>query len=164
MIAGAPTSRSSPLEQTIYVARPHWIVFRKPVFAAIVLIVMLALRLRVHSPLLLVPTGVALLYGIAKMGNMGIYYHFARFTVTNRRVIYQSGWIGKRRFELLLRQIETVDVGQGLLGRIFDFGTVTVRGTGTTWTGFAFTREPNRLRAAISTALDTAATPVRVIE
>jgi hypothetical protein len=46
--------------------------------------------------------------------------------VTNRRIIYKKGWVRLKTNEMNLDKVES----QPILGRIFDFGTVKVLGTG----------------------------------
>ena len=50
--------------------------------------------------------------------------------VTNKRVILKKGIISRRTEEMKLTSIETVEINQGILGRIFGFGTVKVTGRG----------------------------------
>jgi uncharacterized membrane protein YdbT with pleckstrin-like domain len=61
---------------------------------------------------------------------------FIRWTneivVTDRRVIYAHGFIQRHTVEVNMDKIESVDVDQTVLGRILDYGDVTIRGTGTT--------------------------------
>jgi len=52
--------------------------------------------------------------------------------VTDRRVIYAHGFIQRHSVEVHMDKIESVDVDQGMLGRVFDYGDVTIRGTGST--------------------------------
>ena len=52
--------------------------------------------------------------------------------VTDRRVIYAHGFIQRHTVEVHMDKIESVDVDQTVLGRILDYGDVTIRGTGTT--------------------------------
>ena len=53
-----------------------------------------------------------------------------RIIVTPRRVIYRTGVIARRTIEMNKDKIESIDVAQSILGRLFDFGSVTVKGTG----------------------------------
>jgi uncharacterized membrane protein YdbT with pleckstrin-like domain len=56
-----------------------------------------------------------------------------RFTeqgVTNKRVILKRGVIGRQTEEMKVTSIETVEIDQGVLGRIFGYGTVKVTGRG----------------------------------
>jgi uncharacterized membrane protein YdbT with pleckstrin-like domain len=61
---------------------------------------------------------------------------FIRWTneivVTDRRVIYAHGFIQRHTVEVHMDKIESVDVDQTMMGRILDYGDVTIRGTGTT--------------------------------
>lgn len=51
--------------------------------------------------------------------------------VTNKRVIFKTGIIGRKSEEMKLTSIETVEIDQGVLGRMFNFGDVKITGRGT---------------------------------
>ena len=59
---------------------------------------------------------------------------FERWTteiaITNRRIILKRGFIRRDTAEMHMDKVESVDVRQSLFGRLFDYGDVTVRGTG----------------------------------
>ena len=50
--------------------------------------------------------------------------------VTDRRVIYKVGFIKRRTIEMHMDKIESVDVDQSILGRLLNYGDITIRGTG----------------------------------
>ena len=50
--------------------------------------------------------------------------------VTNLRVVHKTGFIKRRTFEMSFDKVESVDVNQSILGRILNYGNVTVRGVG----------------------------------
>jgi uncharacterized membrane protein YdbT with pleckstrin-like domain len=50
--------------------------------------------------------------------------------VTNRRVIYKRGFIKRYTVEMNMEKIESVTVTQSILGRLLDYGTIHIRGTG----------------------------------
>jgi uncharacterized membrane protein YdbT with pleckstrin-like domain len=50
--------------------------------------------------------------------------------VTPLRVIYKRGLIRRSTTEINMDKIESVDVDQSIFGRLFSYGTVTIRGTG----------------------------------
>jgi uncharacterized membrane protein YdbT with pleckstrin-like domain len=62
---------------------------------------------------------------------------FQRWTteilVTDRRVIYARGFVQRHTVEINMDKIESVDVDQSILGRAFNYGDVTIRGTGQTF-------------------------------
>jgi uncharacterized membrane protein YdbT with pleckstrin-like domain len=59
---------------------------------------------------------------------------FRRWTteidVTDRRVVYKRGFIRRHTVEMNMDKVESVDVDQSLLGRVFDYGDIVIRGTG----------------------------------
>jgi uncharacterized membrane protein YdbT with pleckstrin-like domain len=64
----------------------------------------------------------------------GLKAWFRRWTteidVTDRRVVYKRGFIRRHTVEMNMDKVESVDVDQSLLGRLFDYGDVIIRGTG----------------------------------
>lgn len=50
--------------------------------------------------------------------------------VTNKRVIYKDGIISRRSEEMKISSVETVEIIQGIMGRMLGFGAVKVTGRG----------------------------------
>lgn len=50
--------------------------------------------------------------------------------ITNKRVIAKFGFIRRNTVEINLSKIESIQVHQGLLGRLFNFGSLVVSGAG----------------------------------
>ena len=46
------------------------------------------------------------------------------FAITNKRVIIKTGLISRKTFEMNHTKIESVNVDQGILGRILGYGTI----------------------------------------
>jgi len=76
------------------------------------------------------------------------------FAVTNRRVIAKTGFIRRHTLEMLLPKIESVSVRQSVLGRILNFGTVTVTGTGGTRESFRAIYQPIAVRKKINQIIE----------
>jgi len=55
---------------------------------------------------------------------------FTEYGLTNNRVITKTGIIGRSTEEMKLSKVETVEIKQGILGRILGYGSVIVTGTG----------------------------------
>jgi uncharacterized membrane protein YdbT with pleckstrin-like domain len=70
--------------------------------------------------------------------------------VTNLRVIYVKGFIQRHSEEVNMDQIERVDVDQSMLGRLFNYGDVTIHGTGTTLEPLRDVDRPIALRNKIT--------------
>jgi uncharacterized membrane protein YdbT with pleckstrin-like domain len=56
--------------------------------------------------------------------------HTTEIAVTSRRAIYKTGVVRRITSEISVDKIETVLVDQSILGRILNFGTIVIRGTG----------------------------------
>jgi uncharacterized membrane protein YdbT with pleckstrin-like domain len=50
--------------------------------------------------------------------------------VTNKRVIFKQGMISRKTEEMKITSIETVEIIQGIMGRIFGYGDIKVTGRG----------------------------------
>ncbi len=54
------------------------------------------------------------------------------FGVTNKRVCFKHGFIRRNAIDLRLEAIETVGISNGIIGRIFGYGNLTLTGRGST--------------------------------
>ena len=72
--------------------------------------------------------------------------------VTDHRVIYKRGVISRYTIEMARARVESVDVEQSIAGRIFNYGTILVRGTGGSLEPFPNIEDPLRFRNAITAA------------
>jgi uncharacterized membrane protein YdbT with pleckstrin-like domain len=69
--------------------------------------------------------------------------------VTNRRVIYKTGFIRRISREINIAQVESVIVKQGIMGRLVGYGEVTVVGTGGSWDPMPTISKPVEFRSHI---------------
>ncbi len=84
-----------------------------------------------------------------------IKYATTELAITNKRVIAKSGLIQRKTMEMFLNKIESVQVEQGVLARMFDYGTVTLAGTGVHTAAFADIAKPLEFRKHFMSAADT---------
>src|SRR5258707_8950198 len=70
------------------------------------------------------------LLALASWARAAIRRATTELAVTDRRVIYKAGLLARHTLEMNRSKVESVDVDQSILGRIFGFGTIIVRGTG----------------------------------
>lgn len=68
--------------------------------------------------------------GILSFTQMMIIKATTEIAVTNLRLIYKQGLVARRVGEISIDRIEGVNVLQSMLGRIFGYGRLAVRGTG----------------------------------
>jgi uncharacterized membrane protein YdbT with pleckstrin-like domain len=64
------------------------------------------------------------------------------------RVIIKLGLFSRHTVELNIHQVESVNVSQSLVGRMLDYGSVTVVGSGGTREVFAYIARPMEFRQA----------------
>lgn len=77
--------------------------------------------------------------------------------VTNKRLIFKEGIISRRTMEMNMDKIESIDVNQSIAGRIFDYGTILVRGTGSGLEPLKRIDAPIELRNSVMTSSTPAA-------
>ncbi len=70
------------------------------------------------------------------------------FVITNSRIIIKTGFIARSTFEMNLSKIESVNVDQSVTGRIFNYGSITIIGTGGTKETFHNISRPLDFRKA----------------
>ena len=83
-----------------------------------------------------------------------IRYRTTEFAVTDRRIIAKKGLISRSTVELFLDKVEALQVEQSVMGRLLDFGTVSIHGTGATQEPFSNISAPLLLRKNFMQAAD----------
>ena len=121
-------------EQVAGRARLHWMVFAWPAMWLLLGVLLLA-RPVGRGPSDVSPGFVdlaSILLVLAVVTGVGALVNFttSEFAVTTKRILMKTGLIRRHTIEVLLTQVEGVQVHQGILGRLLDYGTVIVTGTG----------------------------------
>lgn len=127
-------------EQIIYETRLHWIVFLWPIIFAALGVFMFGDP--DTAPLASFFFILAIVTAIAAF----IQYKTSEFGVTNKRVMVKVGFIRRSSIEVLLQKIESINVDQGILGRMLGYGTIVISGTGGTKNTFKKISSPLELR------------------
>jgi uncharacterized membrane protein YdbT with pleckstrin-like domain len=145
-----------PDETLVYSTTRHWSVYLRAVlFAIIGLVLLIGSRFVPEQE----PTAAtALLIAAGVVGVVTLWFWLkafidratTEFAVTSRRVIYKHGLIRRRTFEMNLAAVESVDVMQGIVGRILDFGEVRIHGTGGSWEPSPLISDPLTFRSHIT--------------
>lgn len=81
-------------------------------------------------------------------------YKTTELAVTNKRVIAKFGFVSRRTVELSLNRIEGVEVMQTVWGRVFNYGTLMMSGTGSLKEPIPGISNPLEFRRAFMSALD----------
>ncbi len=109
-------------EQVVYSTSLHWMIFWRPavLFAiAMVGIVIVSGGWMVLSNLFVPLAGLDAL-------SLFMLYLSSEVRVTDQRVLGKAGWLPHRSLEAPLSEIEGFGVRQGILGRMFGYGTIVV--------------------------------------
>ena len=123
-----------PGERVLYSTNAHWIFFLPAIIGWIVAGVLLVLSGMVPAgPSVLICLSLAAISAIAALYKTATAW-FHRWTtetdVTNFRVVHKTGFVKRQTFEMSVDKVESVDVDQSILGRILNYGDVTVLGVG----------------------------------
>ena len=77
--------------------------------------------------------------------------------LTNKRVISKHGIISRRSEEMKLGSVETVEINQGVLGRMLGYGNIRVSGRGISDVVLDRVRDPMAVKRAIESISHPAA-------
>jgi uncharacterized membrane protein YdbT with pleckstrin-like domain len=123
-----------PGEKVLYSTNAHWIFFLPAIGGWILAAALLVVSGMVPpGPPVLVCLSVAAIAAIfALYKTVTAWFHrWTRETdVTNLRVVHKEGFIKRQTFEMSLDKVESVDVNQSILGRILNYGDVSIFGVG----------------------------------
>jgi len=124
-----------PGEKVLYSTNSHWIFFLPAILLWILAAVFFVLSGMVPagSPLIVACwalAGIVALIALYKTVTAWFHRWTTETDVTNLRVVHKTGFISRNTFEMSLDKVESVDVAQSIVGRIFDFGDITIKGVG----------------------------------
>lgn len=140
-------------ETLIHKTRPHWIVFAWTVWLA-----SLAARFFFAANYVSSAEDAQMWLGLAWTfavftliaAVLAQFYGWSsRFILTDRRVVVKNGILRQRSTEFPLRNVESVLVEFPILGRLLNYGTLTVRGFGGSRDSIKRVPQPARVRELI---------------
>ena len=134
-----------PGEQVTYQTRLHKIVFFWPIFLSVVF-----MPFALATPWSV--KGIFLLPMIVLVGGTYLTWASSEFAVTTKRVVIKVGFVKRRTLEVLLSKVEAIAVDQGIAGRMWGYGDITVSGTGGTKEPFKKVVNPLKFRQAVQAA------------
>jgi uncharacterized membrane protein YdbT with pleckstrin-like domain len=147
-----------PGETLLCRSRLHWLIYLPvlPFLAIFVLGAALYLGMQSNAgdtASAILPLGLIV---IGALGAIGAWFRawLRRMTtelaVTDRRVIFKRGLVRRHTVEMNMDKVESVDVDQSVLGRIFNYGDVTVRGTGASIEPLRLIDDPLAFRSCVT--------------
>jgi uncharacterized membrane protein YdbT with pleckstrin-like domain len=118
-----------PAERVQYQAHLHKLIFTWPVVISLLLVVAAVVAFTsgysAAGALLIAAACIPLIWAL-------VIYSSSEFAVTDKRVIIKVGFVQRRTVETMLSKVENISVDQGFIGRMLDYGTITITGTGGT--------------------------------
>jgi uncharacterized membrane protein YdbT with pleckstrin-like domain len=116
-------------ESVVYRAKIHWFIFVPGAIVLAVGLVMVSVSPRSEDPIVFFGV-LFFLTGFILLLKALITKISTELAVTSKRVIAKFGLISRSTIELNHGKVESMNVDQTIMGRIFGFGTVVVNGTG----------------------------------
>jgi uncharacterized membrane protein YdbT with pleckstrin-like domain len=146
-----------PGETIVYTTKLHWFVYW---WATLLLAICLVLAIASWSwadnqnlsLALWITAAIFALLGLSSAFRAFIQRASTELAVTDQRVIYKTGLLARHTLEMNRGKVESVAVDQTLLGRLFGYGTVIVRGTGSTLEPIRNISDPLTFRSYITTS------------
>ena len=68
--------------------------------------------------------------------------------ITNQRVIAKFGFVSRNTVEIAIPKVESIQVQQSMMGRMLDYGTLVISGTGTSHAPIPSIADPLAFRRA----------------
>ena len=139
-----------PGETVAYRAHLHLIIFFQAGFFALVGLAFVVFGLVNPGMAAFWVLGAVFLIYAASFGiGRAIHYFSSEFAITNKRVVIKVGLINRKTLEMVLTKVETIRVDQSILGRVLNFGTIVVTGTGGTNEPFTLIANPLEFRRQV---------------
>lgn len=125
-----------PGEYVVAWTRLHKVIFAIPIVICIAALIVAAAANQIAV------FGVALIFIFLFAAWCYLQYKSVEIAITNRRLLLKAGIIRRRTVELLPNKIESFSFYQGILGRMFNWGTLFVTGIGATKAAFPLIENP----------------------
>ena len=123
-----------PDEKVLYSTNAHWIFFLPAIIGWIVAAVFFVVSgMVVGDTLMLLCLSIAAIsavFALYKTATAWFHRWITEIDVTNLRIVHKTGFIQRKTFEMSLDKVESVDVNQSILGRLFNYGNVSIFGVG----------------------------------
>jgi uncharacterized membrane protein YdbT with pleckstrin-like domain len=145
-----------PGETVVYATKLHWFIYLRTLLLLAICIVLgaAAVAMADKQNISLALWIAAVIFALLAL-SAGLRAFIRRasteLAVTDRRVIYKAGLLSRHTLEMNRDKVESVAVDQTFLGRIFGYGTIIVRGTGSSLEPIPNIGDPLTFRSHITT-------------
>jgi uncharacterized membrane protein YdbT with pleckstrin-like domain len=142
-----------PGETVIHESRLHPLIFLPALFLLAIAVALFVASMQFTGDVKIGLEAAAAIFAVFAIGSWAraaIRRATTELAVTDRRVIYKAGLLARHTLEMNRSKVESVDVDQSILGRIFGFGTIIVRGTGGSLEPIRMISDPLTFRSHIT--------------
>ncbi len=141
-------------EHLIYCGHLHWIIFSKAIFWLLIAVVIYLFMpqfyyhpegitpIPVHKIVFFIPLFFTFTYALASY----IRYISSEFGVTDKRIMIKLGFLRRYTFENFLQKVESIQIYQSILGRLLNYGSIIIHGTGGSREVYALMGNPLEFR------------------
>jgi len=143
-----------PNEKILYSAKVHPAVFIPATTLFVFTILMLIQFVLTKNTLSLIFATICFLFTLRFTLEAIMILLNTEFAITNRRIIAKTGFFHRKTLEMLLAKVESVSIYQNLGGRIMNFGSVTIIGTGGTKETFRGIIDPQNVRKKVNQVIE----------
>jgi uncharacterized membrane protein YdbT with pleckstrin-like domain len=154
-----------PGESVVYQTKLHWVVMLWHIVLSVLLLELPALGLLFyamnHEQMdpqarhLMIGGAIALLLISGIVISAGALKRNAtEMAVTNRRVVVKTGIASRKTIEMLLNKIESIEVNESGMGRVWGYGSITLIGTGGTSEPFHLMANPLQFRNQVQQQIE----------
>jgi uncharacterized membrane protein YdbT with pleckstrin-like domain len=141
-----------PGEQVRHISPIHWIVYWPGVAVALLAVAAYCLsETRLLTGLWRYTAYALALVAVVLLIQQWFQWWVTEIAVTNRRAIYKKGLVRRQTNEMNMDKVESAKIDQSILGRILDYGNVTILGTGEGFETLCTIASPIELRNSVIT-------------
>ncbi|MCB9987509.1 MAG: PH domain-containing protein [Rhodospirillales bacterium] len=95
-----------------------------------------------------------LIAGLFAAAHIAMVYYGTELGVTSRRIVAKTGIIRRDTIDIALERVESIQIAQSPLGRLFNYGSVRITGTGTSHPMIHGIADPLAFRRAFADACE----------
>ncbi len=145
-----------PGEVVVHETRLHWLIFLRAIMLTIVTVALFIGAIAADSwypdlgTTMRIGAGLVALWALVTWFFAWLKRVTTEFAITDRRVIFKTGLISRRTIELDRSKVEGANVDQTVPGRLLNYGTIVLRGTGATHQPIRYIADPLTFRSHIT--------------
>ena len=138
-------------EEIVLFEKVHWFVYVPGLTLLVLGMYLFSFDAETGSPIF---GAIAVVVALISTLNALVIKSTTELAITTKRVIAKVGFIKRETIELNHTMVESINVSQGIFGRMFDFGTLSINGSGGGKTPIKSICSPLKFRKAAMELVD----------